>query len=210
MGRCHEDSFLRCRYAGRFSVPGRRPLRSWRGKTDAGAFKAGAVRRGERNSGDLHHRRARRRRRRVSRLAPALRGRHLGTEEARVAAAGESRGSSSPGHCEFPEDAGQVILEKQTLDSFESPCLAGILDRIGAGRYVVYGVVTEYCVRLAALGLLKTGRRVELVTDAVETLDEEHSRRTLEEFTAAGGVLTTSAEVMAEARTRTSTGMSLA
>jgi nicotinamidase/pyrazinamidase len=122
----------------------------------------------------------------------------------------ENRAVVSPGHCEFPEDAGQVILEKQTLDSFESPCLAGILDRIGAGRYVVYGVVTEYCVRLAALGLLKTGRRVELVTDAVETLDEEHSRRTLEEFTAAGGVLTTSAEVMAEARTRTSTGMSLA
>ncbi len=92
-------------------------------------------------------------------------------------------------------DAQQILLEKQTLDCFTNPNLPALLERLGADRYVVYGVVTEYCVRCAAMGLLRTGRRVELVTDAVQSLNEEDSRRTLEEFTAGGGVLTTVDEV---------------
>jgi nicotinamidase-related amidase len=56
-------------------------------------------------------------------------------------------------------------------------------------------VVTEYCVRLAALGLARTGKPVAIVADAVETLDPADSRRTLEEFTAAGGTLTSVAQV---------------
>jgi len=63
---------------------------------------------------------------------------------------------------------------------------------LNADRYVVYGVVTEICVRFAAFGLLKTGKRVEIVTDAVKALDEAAARKTLSDFTAAGGVLTTS------------------
>src|SRR5580658_6064472 len=50
----------------------------------------------------------------------------------------------------------QRILEKQTLDCFSSPQLAPLLTELNADRYVVYGVVTEICVRFAALGLLKT------------------------------------------------------
>jgi len=63
--------------------------------------------------------------------------------------------------------------------------------------YEVCGVVTEYCVRCAVLGLLRTGQRVELVEDAVKSLDDEASRRTLEEFTSGGGRVTTAAEVCA-------------
>ena len=43
----------------------------------------------------------------------------------------------------------------------------------------------------AALGLLKSGRRVELVTDAVRSLDETRCAQFLQEFTSAGGTLTT-------------------
>jgi nicotinamidase-related amidase len=56
-------------------------------------------------------------------------------------------------------------------------------------------VVTEICVKCAAWGLLKTGKRVELVTDAVRSLDESAAKQMMAEFTAAGGVLTTVAEV---------------
>ncbi len=91
--------------------------------------------------------------------------------------------------------AQQIILEKRTLNSFASPLLVPLLELLGADRYVVYGFVTEYCVRYAALGLLQTGKRVELVTDAIECLRREDGERTLAEFTAAGGVLTTVAEV---------------
>lgn len=93
--------------------------------------------------------------------------------------------------------AGQIIVEKQALDCFTNPTLPALLRQLGAERYVVYGVVTEYCVRFAALGLLDTGARVELVTDAVKSLRPEDSDRTLGEFTARGGVLTTVGRVCA-------------
>ena len=93
--------------------------------------------------------------------------------------------------------AQQILLEKQTLCCFETANLEQILKELGADRYVVYGVVTEICVKLAAMGLLKTEKRVELVTDAVQSLDPAAGTKMMEEFTAQGGVLTTSADVMA-------------
>jgi nicotinamidase/pyrazinamidase len=89
-------------------------------------------------------------------------------------------------------DARQLILEKQKLDCFSSPHLGPLLAQLNADRYVVYGVVTEICVRFAAFGLLKTGKPVELVTDAVKALDEQATGEMFREFTAAGGRLTTS------------------
>ncbi len=101
---------------------------------------------------------------------------------------------STPGEYAI-EGAEQIILEKQTLDCFTNPHLPAILEQLNADRYVVYGVVTEYCVRFAALGLLKTGKRVELVTDAILSLKEDDAARTIEEFLAGGGNLTTVEEV---------------
>jgi len=95
-----------------------------------------------------------------------------------------------------PDGVRQLILEKQTLDCFSNPHLRPLLAKLGAERYVVYGVVTEICVRFAAFGLLETGRRVELVTDAVKALDEDAARKMFRDFTAAGGVLTTAAETL--------------
>jgi len=91
--------------------------------------------------------------------------------------------------------AQQIILETQALDMFTNPNLPALLERLSAERYVVYGVVTEYCVRCAAVGLLRLGKPVELVTDAIQSLDPEDARRTLDQFTAGGGRLTTVAEV---------------
>jgi len=81
----------------------------------------------------------------------------------------------------------QIIIEKQTLDCFSNSKLLPLLTELGAGRYVVYGVVTELCVRLALFGLLQTGKRVELVTDAVKALDENAASKMISEFLAAGG-----------------------
>ena len=73
--------------------------------------------------------------------------------------------------------------------------LSRILDRLAADRYVVYGVVTEICVLYAARGLLKTGKPLVVVTDAIEGLKAEESARALEEIRAAGGTLTTVGQV---------------
>jgi nicotinamidase/pyrazinamidase len=92
---------------------------------------------------------------------------------------------------------GQMIIEKQKLDCFSSPLLRPLLSDLNADRYVVYGVVTEICVFYAAHGLLKTGKRVEVVTDAVKALDEQAATKMFQDFTAAGGHLTDSAAVLA-------------
>ncbi|MCP5118664.1 MAG: cysteine hydrolase, partial [bacterium] len=38
------------------------------------------------------------------------------------------------------EDAQQIILQKKSLNCFDNPNLDGLLRRLGAERYVVYGV----------------------------------------------------------------------
>ncbi len=100
----------------------------------------------------------------------------------------------------LPATAGaqQILIEKQALDCFTNVNLPALLDRLNADRCVVYGVVTEICVKRAAFGLLRAGRRVEIVTDAIKELDSSTAAATLKEFTSAGGVLTTSEQIMTE------------
>lgn len=91
---------------------------------------------------------------------------------------------------------GQTVIEKQTLDCFTSPRLLPLLSELGADQYVVYGVVTEICVKFAAFGLLKTGAGVEIVTDAVKALDQHAAEVMFREFQHAGGHLTTTDSVL--------------
>lgn len=88
-------------------------------------------------------------------------------------------------------DASQIIIEKQHVDCFTNPTLRPLLDRLGADRYVVYGVVSEVCVRYAIFGLLDTGARVEVVTDAIQSLNADEERAMLEGFQKGGGRLST-------------------
>ena len=91
---------------------------------------------------------------------------------------------------------GQTISTKGNLDCFSNPALPELLDRLQAERYVVYGVVTEICIKIAAEGFLKRGGRVEVVTDAVRSLSEEAGAAWLAEFRANGGRLVKSAELL--------------
>jgi len=93
------------------------------------------------------------------------------------------------------EGAEQIILEKQQLNLFTNPNLPRLLEMLEADAYVVYGVVTEYCVKDAALGLLATGKPVTLVTDAIRSLREDDASRTIHAFTGVGGKLAASADL---------------
>jgi nicotinamidase/pyrazinamidase len=95
-----------------------------------------------------------------------------------------------------PRGVRQLILEKQQLDCFTNPHLAPFLAQLDADRYIVYGVVTEICVRCAAFGLLNTGKAVEIVTDAVKALDEPKAAEMFSAFQTAGGRLITSSEAL--------------
>jgi len=81
----------------------------------------------------------------------------------------------------------QIHLEKQTLDIFESRHADELVKRLGSDKeFVVFGVVTEYCVRFATKGLLERGHRVSVVQDAIETLKAEDGQRTVAELQALG------------------------
>jgi nicotinamidase/pyrazinamidase len=89
----------------------------------------------------------------------------------------------------------QILFPKRQTNAFQEPSLMPLLRDLGADSYVVYGVVTEICVKLAVDGLLKLGKPVTVVTDAVQHLDPAARDAFFAEFQAAGGKLTTSAEL---------------
>lgn len=85
----------------------------------------------------------------------------------------------------------QVIVEKQTLDVFDNPLTETVIERLkrftdADAEFVVFGVVTEYCVRCVAKGLLARGRRVWLAEDAIKTLKTEDGESALAEMKSLG------------------------
>lgn len=94
-------------------------------------------------------------------------------------------------------DYQQVVLEKQTLDVFQSRHAEELLERLPReAEFAVFGVVTEFCVHLAAKGLLERGRRVALVQDAIATLTPEEGSRCLAKLQEMGARLTTTTDVV--------------
>ena len=98
--------------------------------------------------------------------------------------------------CELAiEGAQQIIIEKQTVDVFLARNLARVVELTGAQHFVVYGVVTEICVLYAARGLLRLGKKVSVVSDAIKGLNATDSERALAEIRAAGGTVATVADI---------------
>ncbi len=93
----------------------------------------------------------------------------------------------------------QIVLEKQTFDVFQTLHADELVDRLGKKpEFVVFGVVTEYCVACAVKGLLQRGRRVAVVQDAIETLAKPAGDQAITEFRSLGARVTTTDEVLAQ------------
>ena len=91
----------------------------------------------------------------------------------------------------------QILLEKQTLDIFQSRHADALVQRLPAdATFIVFGVVTEYCVRFAAKGLLDRGRRVAVVQDAIETLNSKAAQDTTAELEALGATFITTDQAL--------------
>lgn len=99
----------------------------------------------------------------------------------------------------------QVVLEKNTLNVFDNPNTDALLGRLVQtaprpfdpnAEFVIFGVATEYCVRCTVEGLLRRGRRVAIVADAIESIDRDKGRKILEDLRSRGARLITTAEAV--------------
>jgi nicotinamidase/pyrazinamidase len=103
----------------------------------------------------------------------------------------------------------QFTMEKNTLDVFDNPKTDELLAVLGPSSspafdsdplFVVFGVATEYCVRCTAEGLLRRGRRLGVVTDAVRAIDEEKGKQILESLESRGVKMVSTQEALAAVR----------
>ncbi len=67
----------------------------------------------------------------------------------------------------------QLIFPKPTLSAFDNPHFEEITHALAGAEFVVFGVATDYCVQLAAQGLLERGQRVTIVRDAVRAVSTD-------------------------------------
>jgi len=85
------------------------------------------------------------------------------------------------------DDVSQMLLEKSQLDLFTNPNLDSLLKSLAPEECVVYGVVTEYCVRHCAMGLLDRGYKVSLVREAIQSRNNIDADRFLHDFAGRNG-----------------------
>lgn len=99
----------------------------------------------------------------------------------------------------------QIVLEKNTLDVFDNPNTDALFGHPDLSpllgepnlEFIVFGVATEYCVRVEVEGLLRRGRRVTIVSDAIRALDAAQETRVLEDLRFRGVRVTTTENVLA-------------
>ncbi len=84
----------------------------------------------------------------------------------------------------------QIVVQKDALDAFSNPMVERFV-RALPQRAVVFGVTTEYCVKLACLGLRRRGVRTVLVSDAISAVDPATGDEALNEMKQAGVELVT-------------------
>ncbi len=113
-----------------------------------------------------------------------------------------TEGQKKPGATLLDDPKKQIIVEKDDLDMFSNPEVLPLLSRLGIDDCYVYGVFTEYCVKCAIMGLLKSGRTVSLVTEATAHLDPVAGEKVVAEFLAAGGRRISAADAMQLSATR--------
>lgn len=89
-----------------------------------------------------------------------------------------------------------VVIEKDDFPVFTNPIAEAVFKAVGATHFYVFGVVTEVCVKAAALGLRERGYEVTLVKDAIWPITQADGDAALAEMQAVGIQLTTTEELL--------------
>jgi nicotinamidase/pyrazinamidase len=85
-----------------------------------------------------------------------------------------------------------LTIEKRTYDPFSHPDAERIFALYARERprFVVYGVATDFCVKVAVMGLLARGQSVVLVVDAIRAVDPRGEADLLTDYARRGTLLT--------------------
>lgn len=81
---------------------------------------------------------------------------------------------------------GQIILEKVHLSLFTNPDADALIKSFDPEECIVYGVVTELCVRECAVGLRQRGYKVTILPEAIQSLNQAEADRFLRDFGGSG------------------------
>ncbi len=93
---------------------------------------------------------------------------------------------------------GEIYFEKQAHDVWDNQNTEAVLKAKGVKAAVVYGVATDYCVKLAVLGLQRAGIQAYVVTDAISAINikPDDGKNALEEMKKAGAKFVKMEEVI--------------
>jgi len=96
---------------------------------------------------------------------------------------------------EIIKSKGPIYFRKNRFDVFTNPNAKKVLEKLNPKKIVIYGVAADVCVKHAIEGLLNEGKYdIYLVIDAIEGIDEERTRKLVEDWAKKGvKAVTTSA-----------------
>ncbi|HEV8687689.1 MAG TPA: isochorismatase family protein [Gaiellaceae bacterium] len=80
----------------------------------------------------------------------------------------------------------EILLLKKNFNVFTNPNAEPLLEALGPGEILVFGVATDVCDDAAIRGFLQRGRRVVFVEEAARGLDEERTASCLAFWREAG------------------------
>jgi nicotinamidase/pyrazinamidase len=69
----------------------------------------------------------------------------------------------------------EILLLKKTVDAFDNPNTAAVLETLAPSEVVLFGLATDVCDHFAILGLRARGYPVTFVEDAARAISEERA-----------------------------------
>ena len=90
----------------------------------------------------------------------------------------------------------QVIFTKRDRDFLSNPKADRLIHSIRADHYVVFGVIAEYCIKAAVLGLIARRQFAVVVSDACGYWSANEGELSLRQMEAKGAVLITTEELV--------------
>lgn len=89
------------------------------------------------------------------------------------------------------QDYSQVIFEKRTEDPFDQPRADRFFTENKADEYIVLGMGLTRALKATVLGLLARGKKVIVITDAIDLFNDRESQLALRQVEAKGAKLMT-------------------